>query len=210
MSMAVPVMAAIGFDLGLQHGDAVVGREQRLLGIVYADADDELVDEPAGARDDVGVPERHGVERSGIEAERFMAGGGLELQGRPSYRVRTASNNCLSHRRKQMRCGRPLHAVGYRPRCGPSARGCNGRAPAPSTRVGAAWLKDCEGAATCRLGAVERQIDVAHQLFRGGAMLRGKNDADAAPIVSSCPSMRRGTRIAASNRRVISSASATV
>ncbi len=74
--------AGLGGDrlhLGLQHGDALGGVEHRLLGIVHADADDQRVDEPASARDDVGVPERHGIERAWIKADAFH--GAVELHG---------------------------------------------------------------------------------------------------------------------------------
>ncbi len=76
MAMSVPVVAAIGFTSACSMAMRSSAREQRLLGVVHADADDELVDEPAGARDDVGVPERHGVERAGVKADAFH---GLEL-----------------------------------------------------------------------------------------------------------------------------------
>ena len=49
--------------------EPLVGGEQRGLLRVHADADDELVDEPAGALDDVGMAEGHGVERAGGEAD---------------------------------------------------------------------------------------------------------------------------------------------
>ena len=71
MSMAVPVCAGDRLVSALQHGDALLGREQRLLGVVHADADDEPIDQPAGARDDVRVPERHGIEGAGIKADAF-------------------------------------------------------------------------------------------------------------------------------------------
>ena len=79
MSMTVPVLAAIGFTSACSMAMRSVGVEQRLLGIVHADADDERVDEPASARDDVGVPERHGIERAWIKADAFH--GAVELHG---------------------------------------------------------------------------------------------------------------------------------
>ena len=84
MSMSVPVVAAIGFISACSMAMRSSAANSGLLGVVQADADDELVDEPAGARDDVGVPERHGVERAGIKADAFhgLELGSLRLQDR--------------------------------------------------------------------------------------------------------------------------------
>jgi hypothetical protein len=47
-------------------------------------ADDELVDEPARPLDNVGVPERHGVEGTGVEADAFHGAGHADCEARPS------------------------------------------------------------------------------------------------------------------------------
>ena len=70
--------------LALQHVDALGGGEQRRLLRMHADADDELVDEPARPLDDVGVPERHGVEGTGVEADAFHGAGHADCEARPS------------------------------------------------------------------------------------------------------------------------------
>src|SRR4029079_12274711 len=70
--------------LRLQHGRALLRREHGLLGVVGADADDELVEQAAGARDHIGMAESDGVERAGIKADTFhgLSFGGLRLQNR--------------------------------------------------------------------------------------------------------------------------------
>ena len=52
----------------LEQRHARLGVEQRLLAVVDADTDDELVDHPRGARDDVEMPVGDGVEGAGIES----------------------------------------------------------------------------------------------------------------------------------------------
>ena len=51
----------------LDQLDPLVGREQRFLVDVHADADDQLIDEPAAPLDHVEMPERDRIERTGVD-----------------------------------------------------------------------------------------------------------------------------------------------
>src|SRR5207248_7878256 len=56
-------------DEGLDHLDALLGREERVFSGMAADGDNELVEEGAAADDDVQMSVCNGVEGAGVEGE---------------------------------------------------------------------------------------------------------------------------------------------
>ena len=48
---------------------AILDAEERLLGDVGGDGDDQLVDEAQAAADDVLVSSRHGIEAAGVQSD---------------------------------------------------------------------------------------------------------------------------------------------